>query len=578
MMTYWEFLIQQEGDLAWLPLKSSQTEILAGRYRVMARSAMANTPAELCVSYEHPDAPDAEPQIYKRAKQTNADGLMVVLPYTDLTSGIWQLGCSGRAGEGAAESDWHYAVRLCVLPQVALNSIPDSPEPDVPTVPTYHLSLEPEALTVKPRDRSIVLSGRIDATLPLDKLHLRIRLRDPQTAKSVVTTQRILPSGEPPARFCYSINLPFPDRPQLLLGEILLCDPRPTVLDSRSFTVTASVDGLLGAIEENLAQRTEVSLEEWVDRRSISEPPIPPRLPSVSTWRETEPQNPASEDRHALPPLLHPKASTKSVAKRSIALPFEENPPSSSPAPKTSSSDRKSQEGIMAQRNEGLPPNSPTPLPKEEPKVIQLPITSDRFASRLNELVKDKEELSPWLEVDVSSEGNPFIWNGESQLQSGLPDWAAYEIVVEEETIDSPPPPAPVTAETAIPDLLQLPKDEPIPLPTLVVPNGKLTSGRAVTLRVRLPEVKSRIYVKLWVHDRQNHMILEEPRWITDFLPLGSGEVETMIQITLPHGALEVQFEAIAVEALTQRESGKVTIERQVLPPSSPMLPLEMGR
>jgi hypothetical protein len=577
MMTYWEFLIQQEGDLAWLPLKSSQTEIVAGRYRVMARSAMANTPAELCVSYEHPHAPDAEPQTYKRTKKTNADGLMVVLPYTDFTSGIWQLGCSGRAGEGAAESDWHYAVRLHVLPQVALALTPNPQEPSAPTPPTYRLSLEPEALTVKPRDRSIVLSGRIDATQPLDRLHLRIRLRDPQTAKSVVTTQRILPSGEPPAHFCYSINIPFPERPPLLLGEILLCDARPTVLDSRSFTVTASVDGLLGAIDENLAQRTEVSLEEWVDGRSKLDYPEPPRLPSVPTWRE--PQVPSSpEDRHALPPLLHPKASTKFIAKRSIALPFEENPPPSSLDSKPPSSGKSKDDGIRDRRDEVVTPNLSTPLPQEESKVVQLPITSDRFTSRLNELVKDKEELSPWLEAEVSTEGNPFIWNGESQLPSGIPDWATYEIVVEEETIESPPPSAPAMSETAIADLFQLPPDEPIPLPTLVVPNGKLTSGRAVTLRVRLPQVKSRIYVKLWVHDRQNHTILEEPRWITDFLPTGSTEVETMLQITLPHGALEVQFEAIAVEAITQRESGKVTIERQVLPPSSPLLPLEMGR
>ncbi|MGB6169527.1 MAG: hypothetical protein WBF52_18230 [Geitlerinemataceae cyanobacterium] len=582
MMTYWEFLIQQEGDVAWLPLKSSQTDILAGRYRVMARSAMANTAVELCISYERPHAPNVEPQTYKRTKQTNADGLMVVLPYTDFTSGMWQLSCSGLSGEGAAASDWQYAVRLRVLPQVAQAMTPEPEKPSAPTTPFYRLSLEPEALTVKPRDRSIVVSGRIEATQPLDRLHLRIRLRDPQTAKSVVTTQRILPSGEPPARFCYSINLPFPDRPQLLLGEILLCDTHPTVLDSRSFTVTASVDALLGAIDEKLAQRTEVRVEEWVDRTSDNYPE-PPRLPSVRTWKE--PQEVSSpEDLHALPPLLNPKASTNFMAKRSIALPFEENPPPSSPEPKSPSLEKKSKEGGIGDRkDEILASTSPAPVSQEErveePKVIQLPITSERFTSRLNELVKDKAELEPWLEAEVSTEGNPFIWNGESQPQSGIPDWAAYEIVVEEETpIESPPPPALTTAQTEIPSLLQLPADQPIPLPTLVVPNGKLSSGRAVTLRVRLPQVKSRIYVKLWVHDRQNHMILEEPRWITDFLPMGSGEEETMIQITLPHGALEVQFEAIAVEALTQRESGKVTIERQVLPPSSPVLPLEMGR
>lgn len=570
-MTYWEFLIQQEGDVAWLPLKSSQTEILAGRYRVMARSDLANTPAELCVIYEYPDA---EPQIYKRAKQTNADGLLVVLPYTDLKSGIWRLGCSGRAGEGAADSDWQYGVQLQVLPQV-VQVLPtnDGQEPIAPSAPFYRLSLEPAAMTVKPRDRSIVLSGNIEATQFLQRLHLRIRLRDPQTAKSVVTTQRILPSGDPPARFCYSINLPYPERPQLLLGEILLCDAQPTVLDSCSFTVTASVDALLGAIDEKVAQRTEVSVEEWVDGRSSSEPPIPLRLPSVSTWRENQslPQSP--QEHHALPPLLQTQVS-KPMTKRSIALPFEQNPPPSSPQPTPTTAPSN---GVLAQIDAALPAAGETPVAKEEPKVIQLPITSERFTSRLNELVKDKEELTPWLEPDVLNEVNPFVWNGEGDRASGIPEWAAYEIVVEEDSLESLEPYTPPSVP-AVSDLFQLPPDEPIPLPTLVIPNGKLTSGRAVTLRVRLPVVQSRIYVKLWVHDRQNQMIVEEPRWITDFLPLGDTQVETMIQITLPHGALEVQFEAIAVEVLTQRESGKVTIERQVLPPSSPMLPLEMGR
>lgn len=572
MMTYWEFLIQQEGTKAWLPLKSSSTEIVAGRYRVMARSDLPNTPAELCVSYENPKTPEADPQTYKRTKQTNADGLMVVLPYTDFTPGVWQLGCSGRGGEGAAPSDWQYVVQLNVSPQVAQTPTAEPQYPTAPTEPSYRLSLQQEAHTVKPRDKSIVLSGRIEATVPLDRLHLRIRLRDPQTAKSVVTTQRILPYGESPAHFCYSINLPFPERPQLLLGEVLLCDVRPTVLDSRSFTVTASVDGLLGAIDETVTQQVETNLEEWIDRRPHVDAPQALRLPAVQTWREPQAPAPApQQDRHALPPLLRPPA-TKPIGPRSIALPFEENLPQPSIAPPSKPNGKDPETTDTA-------PVEPPDSAKEEAKVIQLPITSDRFTSRLNELVKDREELSPWLEVEVPAEGNPFVWNGENQPPSGIPDWATYEIVVDEETIDLTLPPAtPAVAEPEIPDLFQLPPDEPIPLPTLVVPNGQLTSGKAIVLRVQLPQVKSRIYVKLWVHDRQNQTIVEDPRWITDFLPLNDRDVETAIQISLPHGALEVQFEAIAVEALTQRESGKVTIERQVLPPSSPVLPLEMGR
>ncbi|MBE9040435.1 hypothetical protein IQ235_06485, partial [Oscillatoriales cyanobacterium LEGE 11467] len=94
-MRYWEFLIQQEGDLAWLPLESRTTEILEGRYRVVARSDRANTAVEIAIAYESRDRETSPPRLQKRSKQTDAEGVTIVLPYTDFGPGVWTLGCSG---------------------------------------------------------------------------------------------------------------------------------------------------------------------------------------------------------------------------------------------------------------------------------------------------------------------------------------------------------------------------------------------------------------------------------------------------------------------------------------------------
>jgi hypothetical protein len=96
-----------------------------------------------------------------------------------------------------------------------------------------------------------------------------------------------------------------------------------------------------------------------------------------------------------------------------------------------------------------------------------------------------------------------------------------------------------------------------------------------VKLRVRLPELLPRIYVKIWVYDRQSFVILDGPRWITEFSANGLGQIEAMGELEIAFGSLDVEFEAIAVEMQTLRESNKVTIHRQVVPPPGPSLPLD---
>lgn len=217
-----------------------------------------------------------------------------------------------------------------------------------------------------------------------------------------------------------------------------------------------------------------------------------------------------------------------------------------------------------------------------------------KFFSRLNALASD-DELSEWLKSHFYQrespqvEENPLVDEMELTDQPDEPentqpdeseiDSEAQEIVVDDELETE------VTSQTQLSvgkekaDLaslgLLLPEDEPVPNPLLALPPGELIAGRPVKLLVRLPELEPRIYVKLWLHDRQTRTLLDGPYWITDFWATGMGDMEATMQLLVPYGTAEIELTAIAVEMQTERESHKVTLSCPVAPPAPPSLPLD---
>ena len=128
-MEYWEFLLQQEGDSNWLPLDTSQMEILEGRYRIMAHCSQTEVPVQVHVSQLLTDQMPPKRRSLKRQGLTNDNGLLVVLPFTRLTAGTWDIYCQGlpltepSAPDSEAEAvpqtevPWRFAIQLRVLPQ-----------------------------------------------------------------------------------------------------------------------------------------------------------------------------------------------------------------------------------------------------------------------------------------------------------------------------------------------------------------------------------------------------------------------------------------------------------------------------
>ncbi len=217
------------------------------------------------------------------------------------------------------------------------------------------------------------------------------------------------------------------------------------------------------------------------------------------------------------------------------------------------------------------------------PSPVQMEFQSlklqDRFLTRLSSLANDTE-LSEWLRSKLyPSKASPLARNGSSRGEK-LDRLATEEVVVDNELLPGGHQrqrkgfkPWVYTSEE--PDPLVLPLNEPVPTPVLEMTKGELVAGKPVNIRVKLPYLEPRIYVKLWVIDRQTRSLLDGPRWLLDFLPNSRGELEALTQLTVPFGSLEVLFEAIAIEMHTQRESHKVSLGRSIVPPDLPVASLD---
>jgi len=119
-METWEFLLQKKGDKSWLTLESPTVEILEGQYRLAARSNFADFPIGIQLSYEPSSETDYKPTQQKISKRVSSEGLLIVLPYTHLTPGVWQISCvksdqMPATGQATNPKAWAVRVQFDVL-------------------------------------------------------------------------------------------------------------------------------------------------------------------------------------------------------------------------------------------------------------------------------------------------------------------------------------------------------------------------------------------------------------------------------------------------------------------------------
>ena len=116
-MEDWEFLLQKEGERSWQQIESPKIEIEAGRYRVVAHSSRTNADVEICVTHHSTEEFPPKRRSQKRSRRTNPEGLMVVIPFTYLKPGLWELRCGGDIMADFLGKSWQHAIQLQVLPK-----------------------------------------------------------------------------------------------------------------------------------------------------------------------------------------------------------------------------------------------------------------------------------------------------------------------------------------------------------------------------------------------------------------------------------------------------------------------------
>jgi hypothetical protein len=118
-MEYWEFLIQREGDRGWRTIETGNLQLMAGKYRIVANSDLIDVQIQTRVTYQT-SAPIPQRRSQSRNQTTNPRGLLAVIPFTNLQSGIWQFVCSGTT---AAQVSWQRILKLRVLPAISKSSV-----------------------------------------------------------------------------------------------------------------------------------------------------------------------------------------------------------------------------------------------------------------------------------------------------------------------------------------------------------------------------------------------------------------------------------------------------------------------
>ncbi len=213
---------------------------------------------------------------------------------------------------------------------------------------------------------------------------------------------------------------------------------------------------------------------------------------------------------------------------------------------------------------------------EETENSTELENTSESKQKTEIEELPDNDSISVMVDDEEFASGNNDEIN-----------WEAQEFVVEDEQLEEILPNQEKQWNFGLANISQqqdesistqpyiLPDEQPLPVPDLEVLGKDVIAGRAVKVRVKLPEGLPRIYVKIWVYDRQAQTIVAGPRWLTDFIPNGMGQLEVITELDIAYGCLEVKFEAIAAEVQTNRESHKAVIERLVVPPPPPKLPFD---
>ncbi|MFN3926276.1 MAG: hypothetical protein ACK4QL_02910, partial [Pseudanabaenaceae cyanobacterium] len=190
-MVLWEFYLQKRGDRSWLLLEGA-TEVIAGEYRLAVRSQYKEAIVTVQIDYlpSTEEQPSQQSEFYQR---TNQEGLLLVMPFRELSAGRWIITCEIPG--------------LNFTPRVQLVVLPEQP-----VTHTEHL------LHLSQREFLVADNWHIDLPLLLEGAgELAIVLKHPQTLDTVVDVRRYLWQG---GKLDLAIELPQRPVVSVLAGTV----------------------------------------------------------------------------------------------------------------------------------------------------------------------------------------------------------------------------------------------------------------------------------------------------------------------------------------------------------------------
>jgi hypothetical protein len=110
-----KFLIQKEGERDWLELDSHHT-LKEGKYRIVAESNYGHRDVEISVTYEGYTGQSYQSDRAIHHRRSNEQGLIMVIPYTYLGAGNWEIRCSSDVMSDLLGEGWQVTQQLTILP------------------------------------------------------------------------------------------------------------------------------------------------------------------------------------------------------------------------------------------------------------------------------------------------------------------------------------------------------------------------------------------------------------------------------------------------------------------------------
>jgi hypothetical protein len=92
-MAQWQFLIRKEDDQAWIPLESLNTEILEGRYQLVAELGTTAVPIEVQLNHEFEQDGLFKHTCQQKLLMTDLQGQVDLTSLTYFAPGRWEVNC-----------------------------------------------------------------------------------------------------------------------------------------------------------------------------------------------------------------------------------------------------------------------------------------------------------------------------------------------------------------------------------------------------------------------------------------------------------------------------------------------------